>query len=1108
MDKRLTKFLQYGISTTLADSLASKDLTISKCRSLSKKDLISTYNIATNDVDFIKSALTRESIPEDVLFSLLKNSNYCCNACKGTKSSAYIVHHIEEHEYTQDNSYNNLILLCPDDHDLAHREGKFLSQKISKKQLFDLKADWEEKVKAHNTEVAFKSKTEELSFPEKIYGSQKQDIINKLNTNWIHSGSPVAILQGLSGVGKSLVVEKLQTDELTIIEPVDVDRGTDEITERVMQMIAGNLEEEGITTLYDAEIKNPLTYFEILGRIIKREKVLIIINDFQRLLSLANPEMTKHWQNLVKYINNARTSHGRILLVSNKIIDNDIWAEKCNFFTLGGLTEDEGKEFLSDYLKSQDLLDCVPEDKLIEVTKVLDGNPRALQIFSSGLNFDSFEGLIKLSPDLFDSKTHSSPELIQRFEQNIIERSLENVDQNLLDFLMYSSVHKHSFKKEALADFEFTQLSLTSYIREMIFRFLISKERNNRYRVHPIAKEVCLNKLYSMHTQWKDAHSLASNYYKNELKLSKLSTAKGITSCYYALRFHLCEADRLNEITDVDEKITTFVLRQISNTPKQTKIPESTEVLEEHIILISAIQDNKRPKGLEYHLALCLKHRNIGDDYVNALSHARKAVSPYSYYAFWLLLIELEYEVNGVKALWETTDKALSFIKGENNAFAIYDFTAKLLRSSNERDKAIELLKQGIASSDVGCLTPLITLCASYLEEIGNVPEAISLIEKHINKKLQGLESLYLKCAKLKVETNDIEGAILLIEEAVQRKDIKKPNKLFLLLGDLYNQVGEFDNTCEVFDEATKDKRIKDPIELYIYWAKLYFQNNEKVKGLELIKKVFKDFKTTPKLQITFAKLLENVGESVEAIRILNDAIKHSNNAYLFEACAEIHFHLTDLDSAISVLKSGIAIKDIKEEHLLVKKCAYFLGRKEEYKQAFDLLQNALDNPRMTNRAFLYQEFSKLLVKAGRIEDAIQKLSEGISAPAVNNKQILIQAKANLLAQNGNLEGAISFLEEVLSQPGLTSLQTLIELYAKLLAESGKRIEAIKYLKGVIKHSDIGLLTQVYYKCAVLLIEENLTDEAIKILTEAILRYPKQNRMLVELRDSLTEKCI
>ncbi|MGA1940283.1 HNH endonuclease signature motif containing protein [Arcobacter sp. YIC-310] len=147
-------FIKYGIDKSLSLKLETNDLTISKCRNLSKKDLKEKYNLSENEISIVKNAVIRKPIDSDTIDSLLTNSNYICNICKGKKSDSFIVHHIEEYEKTQDNSYDNLIVLCPSDHDLAHKQGLSLTNKITKEQLRKSKLLWEEEVKKHNISKA------------------------------------------------------------------------------------------------------------------------------------------------------------------------------------------------------------------------------------------------------------------------------------------------------------------------------------------------------------------------------------------------------------------------------------------------------------------------------------------------------------------------------------------------------------------------------------------------------------------------------------------------------------------------------------------------------------------------------------------------------------------------------------------------------------------------------------------------------------------------------------------------------------------------------------------------------------------------------------------
>lgn len=150
-------FIKYGIDKELSEKLVSLNLTVSKCNALSQKDLKSIYNLNENEISIVKISTKRQPIDEQIVDSLLKNSNYVCNVCKGDKSHSFIIHHIEEYEKSQDNSYDNLIVLCPSDHDLAHKQGVSLTNKISKKQLRKLKVEWEKKVQKNNAVKASES---------------------------------------------------------------------------------------------------------------------------------------------------------------------------------------------------------------------------------------------------------------------------------------------------------------------------------------------------------------------------------------------------------------------------------------------------------------------------------------------------------------------------------------------------------------------------------------------------------------------------------------------------------------------------------------------------------------------------------------------------------------------------------------------------------------------------------------------------------------------------------------------------------------------------------------------------------------------------------------
>jgi len=144
--------LQYGVSTLLAEKANDAGLTVSKIRALSQTDMVSKYGLSIGEAKALAVAVRRAAIDSNVVHLLLERSNFVCCVCKGGKSPAYIIHHIIEYEKTQDNSYTNLAVLCPTDHDLAHQGG--LTLRLTDDQIRKVKTSWEKKVEVANAQRA------------------------------------------------------------------------------------------------------------------------------------------------------------------------------------------------------------------------------------------------------------------------------------------------------------------------------------------------------------------------------------------------------------------------------------------------------------------------------------------------------------------------------------------------------------------------------------------------------------------------------------------------------------------------------------------------------------------------------------------------------------------------------------------------------------------------------------------------------------------------------------------------------------------------------------------------------------------------------------------
>lgn len=145
-------YIRYGVSEENAKIFASMSLSASAFKTTKKSRLID-MGLDSQVVDSVKTLLRRVPIDKEVAHRLLHRSRYTCCACRGSKGIGYVIHHISLYSKTQDNSYENLIVLCLDCHSLAHGASG-LASTITEYQLIKSKERWESQVAKQDTETA------------------------------------------------------------------------------------------------------------------------------------------------------------------------------------------------------------------------------------------------------------------------------------------------------------------------------------------------------------------------------------------------------------------------------------------------------------------------------------------------------------------------------------------------------------------------------------------------------------------------------------------------------------------------------------------------------------------------------------------------------------------------------------------------------------------------------------------------------------------------------------------------------------------------------------------------------------------------------------------
>ncbi|ABB32024.1 SEFIR domain protein [Geobacter metallireducens RCH3] len=947
----------------------------------------------------------------------------------------------------------------------------------------------------------------ESPLESKYHGKQRRGLLQFFVSDWLPNGPPVAIVQGFPGSGKTQLASSIveQTPKVIVVRH-EPQLETQNPSLDLLTDLALDLDYEGIPDLMQELEKGAEgDLFNALLVTLHREKILIIIDEFQRLLSPNENLPPDQWQHFFERLINAPHVAGRLLLISNRYVKRARWCEKSVSRELKGLTELESAEFLSESLALSGLTANVPSDRFVEVGRRLGGNPRAIKTLVEGLKYYPMDELISLAPRPDGTL---NPELVQDFERELIERTLSRIDGGLLRFMRRLAVYRRPFRNEIYAEYTDSELPPHSLRKQLIDRYLLEFS-NSGDTLHPLAREISLARLREDNEEWCLAHGLAANYYFNVFKNPQISGAKKLASSYAELRHHLFESGRIDELYQASAKLSAFAIALLPK-PAQSKVPDNLETLEEHIALISALPETQRTKGLEYHLALCLKHRNIGDDLHNALKHVRRATGPHAYYAVWLLLLDLEYTINGVDAMMDAQREAIRFLGSGSNAFAVYHHCAHLLRKSDKLDDAIKLLENAVTIPGIACVTSLISLCARCMEEAGRFDDAIDFLKKGVvMTNVQELGTVYIHCAGLLARLNRMDEAITFLKEGLYVPGMTKYYSVYLLLAENLVNEGRDEEAIRLLKSGVHDSRVLDAKLMYRYVAELLVKNGRTSEAVSLLQRgiISRQVKDQLPLYHYLAELLGKNGESNTGVKILKKAMTNPRTRLepsIYRACADLLSNAKDLDGAIEVLQKGLQEPKLKEKNQLAQKCAEMAVWQGRLDEAIAILLTRIDGNEYHNIDFIYKDCADYMVKANRIEEAISLMKRGIEVPGLTNKGVIYQKCAKLLAQVGRADEGIKLLQTAMQIPRLPGRIMLYQTCSDLLAELGQAREAIKLLKNGINGPRMGNIASLIMRCAELLAAEGRLEEAIELLLKGINNSPNDRQLserLVKLKE-------
>ncbi len=718
---------------------------------------------------------------------------------------------------------------------------------------------------------------------KQFIGKNRAENLAWLVNVWLRSGPPVCFLQGFSGVGKTDLARDFRDLaeqagwKLAVINEV-ADRATTDFVECLMELSVA-LSRQGLPEMEQVlfeQAEPNLGY--ALEKALQRP-VVIILDEAQRLFRIDTGSPQNELNRILVHLRHRQDLPGRLLLLSDRIVEEARWSEWIPKRTLSPLEPDEAVLALTTKLDESGVEADLPEERMQEVVRDLDFNPRAIEALVGALRYDTLDEIIESNPGLWAVCDRSvSRGFLKALERDLLERTMQHLDEAHQRKLWRLAVHRRHFRREALE-----KLCTNAEEADRLRTILVTRYLLNFYKgalsLNPIVREIALSHLREHPAEFQQAHSTAANYHLRHFKARQIvgSEAK-LGDSFAELRYHLVQAGREDELAVIGQRFTDHLKREIKSV---SPVPTDREELDERIAVLTVLLGAGGAKGLEFYLARCLQARGKPDDLEQAVIHAERARSSDTPEATWYLLATLKYQTGGTDAGLSVIRRAIAEATPPAVMTTLYPLGAEFLVAAQRQADAIALLKEGLT------VVP---------------PEKNPF-------------SLYKLCADLLVQRGQPGEAVTLLREGIQAAPPDKDQgSLIQLCADLLAQSGQVDEAIEQLREGIRTiPPEKNLFSLYQFCADLLAQSGQVPQAVELLQQGIEIIpldKNRTSLYLCYANLLANTGQLTESIRLLLDAIQivppEKNLMWLYQSLGEVLCRAGKCDEAIARFREGM----------------------------------------------------------------------------------------------------------------------------------------------------------------------------------------------------------
>lgn len=396
------------------------------------------------------------------------------------------------------------------------------------------------------------------------------------------------------------------------------------------------------------------------------------------------------------------------------------------------------------------------------------------------------------------------------------------------------------------------------------------------FNLHPIAREIGLQKLGQSLNALQQAHSIASQYYTRHFEAQQVVGWGALGGHFVESRYHLVKAGRPDDLKNIAPRFQEHIFSTLS---ASSPIPASAEELDERIAVLSALLETPGPKSLEYHLARLFQARNQRNDLGRALHHAHRAKSNRNNLP-WLLCSELLVQM-------ERRDEAVTLLKQgiervppESNLADLYISCSELLTQVKRYDEVVILLKQGIDRiPPEKSLADLFNTYSKLLIRMGQHDEAIAVLRQGIADipSDKSLVILYHSYGELLAQLERDDEAVSVLRQGIKRIPTDKSlTSLYYLCGELLTKIGRTREAISLLkqgiDRISVDKSL---FPLYARCGELMFNAGQQDEAISLLKRGTNEIPPEQGVVVVYqscAKLLMFSRKVIEAIEILSDS--------------------------------------------------------------------------------------------------------------------------------------------------------------------------------------------------------------------------------------------